>query len=218
MLAFVLPLQETLPKTSYFLDQQRPTSNLLAAEPRHTAELTTHDGIINMSSTVYSTDAEFNDAYSTLHKTFATGRTKSIKWRKWQLKQVWWMLEQNQQRWIDALHQDLNRHPFETLGLEFRAVKSDIVEFLEHVDEWAQGEDPKAGFIMGTLGKAWLRKEPLGVALIIGTWNFPLFTLLSPALAAIVAGKSSHSVPPSRTIDGVETSQSILVEQIKATN
>lgn len=40
----------------------------------------------------------------------------------------------------------------------------------------------------GTLSKARIRKEPLGVALIIGAWNYPLHLLVSPMVAAISAG------------------------------
>jgi aldehyde dehydrogenase (NAD+) len=38
------------------------------------------------------------------------------------------------------------------------------------------------------LGRARIRHEPLGVALIIGAWNFPVILLLQPVVAAIAAG------------------------------
>lgn len=111
------------------------------------------------------------------------------------------MLQENLPEIVDALHTELNRHAFETITMEVRGIKGDIVDMLEHIDEWSKGEQPDAGFFMGTLGKAWLRKEPLGTALIIAAWNFPLYTLLSPMVAAIAAGKSHdcrlllHAVP-----------------------
>jgi aldehyde dehydrogenase (NAD+) len=142
-----------------------------------------------MDAQQYTSGVDFEASYYSLHRTFAKGRTKSIKWRKWQLKQVWWMIEENQERMIAALHQDLNRHAFETTTLELRGIRGDIVDMLEHVDEWSKGEKPDAGFIMGTLCNARLRKEPLGVAFIMGAWNFPLYTLLSPMVAAIAAGE-----------------------------
>lgn len=142
-----------------------------------------------MASGDYTSQDDFKASYESLHSTFATGRTKSIKWRKWQLKQFWWMIVENEDRIVEALRQEMNRHAFETLGMELRSIKADVIEFLEHVDEWAEGEKPDAGFFMGTLAKAWMRKEPLGVALVIAAWNFPLYTLLSPAIAAVGAGK-----------------------------
>jgi aldehyde dehydrogenase (NAD+) len=142
-----------------------------------------------MTTIEYTSPADFESGYHTLQSTFASSRTKSIKWRKWQLKQVWWMLEENQERISDALRIEMNRHPFETIALELRGIKGDIVDMLEHVERWSEGEKPDAGFLMGTLGKAWLRKEPLGLAFIMAAWNFPLYTLLSPMVAAIAAGR-----------------------------
>jgi acyl-CoA reductase-like NAD-dependent aldehyde dehydrogenase len=98
------------------------------------------------------------------------------------------MLEHNLDKIIEALHTELNRHAFETITLEVRGIKGDIVDMLEHIDEWSRGDKPDAGFLFGSLSKAWLRKEPLGVAFIIAAWNFPLYTLLSPMVAAIAAG------------------------------
>lgn len=131
---------------------------------------------------------DFKESHATLNKTFATNITKSIKWRKWQLKQFWWMLEDNTDKFVESLHSDLHRNAFETVGLEIKGTQGDIVDALTNVDKWAAGEKPDAGFLFGTLGKAHLRKEPLGVCLIIGAWNYPLATLLMPVIAAIVAG------------------------------
>lgn len=114
--------------------------------------------------------APYDEQYQTLRATFASQRTKSIKWRKWQLKQLWWMMEENEPRWQDALTADLGRHPFESATFEIQSYKRDILRALENVEKWAAGNAPEgAGVIFGRIGQAWLRKEPLGVALIIGT-------------------------------------------------
>jgi aldehyde dehydrogenase (NAD+) len=132
---------------------------------------------------------EFEKVYKTLHETFKNGKTKSIKWRKWQLKQIWWMIDENEQKITDALAQDLNRHPFESYISDIYGIKTDILEHIRHVEEWASDEHlPEAGIIMGRLGKARIHKEPLGVALIIGAWNFPFLLLIQPIIAAVTAG------------------------------
>ena len=137
----------------------------------------------------YTSPDEFKSAYDTLHATYRTGRTKSLKWRRWQLKQLFWMIDDNKDAIAQALKQDLNKHAFETTVYDINGFKAEVLDQLAHVEKWSQGEAaPGAGFIMGTLGKAWIRKEPLGVALIIGTWNYGLYTL-TPALAAVAAGK-----------------------------
>ncbi|KAF5975348.1 aldehyde dehydrogenase [Fusarium bulbicola] len=137
----------------------------------------------------YTSEAECLECHSQLFKTFATGKTKSIKWRKWQLKQMWWMLVDNEKAITEALAADLGRHEFEALTSDLHGLKTDILEHLNHVEKWAADEPvSSAGFLMGTLGKARIRKEPLGVVLVIGAWNFPFLLTLQPVIAAITAG------------------------------
>ncbi|KAH0536207.1 hypothetical protein FGG08_006915 [Glutinoglossum americanum] len=136
----------------------------------------------------FTTPEQFEDAYTTLFKTFDTGKTKSLAWRKWQLKQCWWMIVENEDRIAKALKADLNRPEFESYAADIRGMKLDILEHIEHFEEWAADEIPDAGFLFGTLGRARIRKEPLGVGLIIGAWNFPFIVVFSPLYAAISAG------------------------------
>jgi aldehyde dehydrogenase (NAD+) len=136
----------------------------------------------------YTTPAEFENAYKTLFKTFSTGKTKDLKWRKWQLKQLWWLVADNEEAFIQALKEDLNRPAFETSHADLLGMKMDILEHIENLEKWTADARPDAGFIFGKLGGARIRKEPLGVALIIGAWNFPLLLLMQPLIPAIAAG------------------------------
>lgn len=142
-----------------------------------------------MQMSEYTSPQDFKAIYSTLFETFRSKHTKSLAWRKWQLKQLWWMISDNEDAIVEALASDLNRHRFESYASDLLGLKSDIIEHIEHLEEWAADERvATAGFLMGTLGKARLRKEPLGVALIIGAWNFPFLLILQPVIAAVAAG------------------------------
>lgn len=137
----------------------------------------------------YSTQEEIDESYETLTATFSKGTTKEIAWRRWQLKQLWWLVEDNTEQIINALQKDLGRHPFESSLGDLRSTKHAIMYTLKNLDKWTS--DVKladAGFVFGVLGKAHYRKEPLGVALIIGTWNYPLYVALNPLVGAIAAG------------------------------
>ena len=136
----------------------------------------------------YTTSEQLHAAHSTLVKTFQSGKTKSIAWRKWQLKQMWWMVSDNEKAIAKALHSDLHRHDFESYYADIGGTKNDILATLSHLEEWAADTIPDAGFIFRTLGGARIRNEPLGVALIIGTWNFPFAVSFMPLVAAISAG------------------------------
>ncbi|EHA48702.1 aldehyde dehydrogenase 3H1 [Pyricularia oryzae 70-15] len=139
--------------------------------------------------TTYSTPAEVDDAHSTLHATFRTGLTKDLAWRRWQLKQLWWMMDENMDRIFDALKADLNRHHFESLFTDIRSVKADIISHLKNLEDWTSTKPINTGIPLGSwLFKARIRKEPLGVAFIMGAWNYPMLLLLQPVISAITAG------------------------------
>jgi aldehyde dehydrogenase (NAD+) len=102
---------------------------------------------------------------------------------------AWWLVEDNTEQIINALHNDLGRHPFESSLGDLHSTKHAVLHTLKNLDKWTS--DVKladAGFIFGVLGKAHYRKEPLGVALIIGTWNYPLYVALNPLVGALAAG------------------------------
>ena len=147
----------------------------------------------------YTTPEQLENACTTLRKTFKTGKTKSLAWRKWQIKQLYWMVTDNEEAIAEALKTDLNRHKFEAYYADIEGVKKDILSTLAHVEEWAADEIPDAGFLFGTLGGARIRKEPLGGALIIGTWNFPFILTVCPLVAAIAAGCCAM-VKPAETV------------------
>lgn len=143
----------------------------------------------------FSTPEQINSAYTILQETFKTDKTKSIAWRKWQLKQIWWMVSDNEQAIVKALHSDLHRHDFESYYVDIGSIKQDILVHLRDVEKWAADEIPDAGLLFGTICGARIRKEPLGVALILGTWNFPFLVTLSPLIAAISAGCAAMVKP-----------------------
>lgn len=120
------------------------------------------------------------------------------------------MVTENEDRILKALNQDLNRHDFESHASDILGMKMDIIDHIKHLEEWTADSKPDAGIIFGTLGKAKIRKEPLGVALIIGAWKFPILLLLQPMLGAIAAGCCVMLKPSELSI----ASQDLLVELI----
>ncbi|KAL5342732.1 Aldehyde/histidinol dehydrogenase [Aspergillus crustosus] len=137
--------------------------------------------------TEYTTPEAVEATYTTLRATFRSGKTKEIAWRRYQLKQLWWLVKDNESLIHDALLKDMNRHPFETTFTEITNVLGDIIEHLKNIDSWTADQKPDAGFMRFML-RPTLRPEPLGVALIIGPWNFPFSLLVQPLVAAITAG------------------------------
>jgi aldehyde dehydrogenase (NAD+) len=145
-------------------------------------------GTMGRADDGYESVEETQAFHSTLVSTFRTGKTKDIAWRKWQLKQLWWLVDENEQAIVDAIKSDLNRPGFETYLTDLAGIRKDILYHLENIDAWAADEPLGDSFVARRLGVARIRKEPLGVVLIIGAWNFPVLLVLQPLIAAITAG------------------------------
>lgn len=170
-------------------------------------ELSEKSVSMNMSTAKvqYDTAEEIQDLQSSLVRTFQSGKTKDLAWRKWQLKQLWWMLEDNEPEFMAAMKEDLNRSNIESMITDFAGARKDILYHLDHVDKWAADERLGETLVAKQLRLAKIRKEPLGVVLIIGAWNFPLLLVLQPLIAAITAGccaiiKPSELIPSSQAL------------------
>lgn len=86
----------------------------------------------------YTSPAELKVAYETLHATFASGKTKNLAWRKWQLKQIWWLVVENEVAIHQALKADLHREEFESIVSEMTSMKKCIVEHINKLEKWAK--------------------------------------------------------------------------------
>lgn len=57
------------------------------------------------------------------------------------------------------------------------------------IDTWAKDEYVPVNMTF-KFSKCRIRKEPLGVVLVMGPWNYPVWCTLCPALNAIAAGNA----------------------------
>ncbi len=141
-----------------------------------------------------SATAGFAELVDGLRATFRSGRTKDVSWRKAQLKAMLTMLDENEDAFTKALHDDLGRHELEAYSADIGFTKAEIKHLLKHVASWAK---PTKVFATMTAmpAKGRIIPEPLGVALIIAPWNYPIQLLLSPMAAAIAGGNCIVAKP-----------------------
>lgn len=140
-----------------------------------------------MASTTYTSRSDVDVALATLRTTFRSGRTKDLRYRKWQLKQLYWLVSDNISAFVAALASDLDRHEFES-RFTIKGLLEDIVYHIDNVEAWAADEIPNSGFVFSKIGTTIIRQEPRGVAFIIGAWNYPDTLTLTPLASAIAAG------------------------------
>ena len=122
-----------------------------------------------------------------LRTLFNTGVTRPVAWRRAQLTALKTMLTEQAQSFLDALYADLRKNAVEAQRAELGLVINEIDHTLENLDAWLSPED--ADLPAGLLpGQGHVVRDPLGVALIIGPWNYPLQLVLAPLVGALAAG------------------------------
>ena len=118
---------------------------------------------------------------------FRTEATLDVAFRKQQLRKLLQALESHEQELADALWTDLHKSYEEAYLTELSLVKGEIRDALRHVRRWARREHKHTPVtLLGS--RSYIVKEPLGTALIVSPWNYPVQLLLSPLVGAIAAG------------------------------
>ncbi|KAK9950232.1 hypothetical protein M0R45_005733 [Rubus argutus] len=146
-----------------------------------------------------------------LRKSFNSGRTKSYEWRMLQLNNVARMLDEKEKDIIEALYKDLSKPELETYIAEISTLKSSCQEALEGLKHWMIPEKVKTS-ISTYPSSAEIVSEPLGVVLVISTWNFPFLLSLDPVIGAISAG-NAVVLKPSEIAPATSSLLSKLVEE-----
>src|ERR1700693_3362921 len=125
---------------------------------------------------------------------FLSGATRSIEWRETQLTALRSMMKDRADDFYAALWKDLRRNRIEADWVDVKYMTSEIDHVLAHLRHW-MNPLPTSTPVVLTPSHAQVRFDPLGVGLIIGTWNYPVMLTLSPLVAAISAGNCAVIKP-----------------------
>ena len=118
---------------------------------------------------------------------FNSGITKHYGFRKEQLKKLKASILKHEQDLYDALYADLKKSPEETWVTEIGFVISELNAAIKNLQLWMQPENVETN-LLNLPSSSKILKEPLGVVLIIGPWNYPFQLLINPLVGAIAAG------------------------------
>ncbi|XP_028455858.1 aldehyde dehydrogenase family 3 member B1 isoform X3 [Perca flavescens] len=129
-----------------------------------------------------------------LRSTFRSGITIPETFRQTQLTMLMSMIQDNEDQILNALHKDLAKPKFEAVMSEIDIVINELHYAIANLASWMKPE--YAGTNLATkFDDCSVRREPLGVVLIIGPWNYPLQLLIVPLIGAIAAGNCAVIKP-----------------------
>lgn len=120
-------------------------------------------------------------------KFFAEHTTLSIDFRLKMLRRLRKAIVEREKQLTEALYADLHKSYEEAFLTEISIVLGEIDNFLKHLPRWAAPSKRKTPLKLFP-AKSKIITEPLGVALIIAPWNYPVQLLLNPLVGAIAAG------------------------------
>ena len=118
---------------------------------------------------------------------FQSNVTLDINFRKEMLSKLFRAIEKWEVKLAEALWKDLHKSYEEAYLTEISIVKGEIKTHLRNIRKWASRRKVSTPLKLFP-SRSYIVKEPLGSALIISPWNYPVQLLLNPLVGAISAG------------------------------
>lgn len=146
-----------------------------------------------------------------LRRTFQSGHTKPLAWRREQLARLRALFTENKEALQEALARDLGKPTVEAYVTDIAVVVAEIDLVSKNLAKWTRPEKVSTP-INQQPGQSKILREPLGVVLIIAPWNYPVQLLLSPLIGAIAAGNCAV-LKPSEITEATSTLLANLVPQ-----
>ena len=118
---------------------------------------------------------------------FKTGASLELNFRMAMLKKFLIAMEKWEKALTDALWTDLHKSYEEAYLTEISIVKGEIKSHIRNICKWSARRKAHSPLKLFP-SRSYVVKEPLGNALIISPWNYPVQLLLNPLVGAISSG------------------------------
>jgi aldehyde dehydrogenase (NAD+) len=150
------------------------------------------------------TNNGLSERLHSMRQFYISGQTRSYRFRKQQLQNLKSAILLHEKGLHDALYADLKKSPEESWVTETGFLMSEINSALKNLQRWMQPEKAKTNLV-NLPSSSYIIREPMGVVLVIGPWNYPLQLLFTPLVGAIAAGncvvvKPSEFAPETEAI------------------
>ena len=143
---------------------------------------------------------------------YNSGATKTYPFRIDQLKKLKTAILNHEQEIYAALDKDLKKSPEESWVTEVGVVISELNLAIKNLAGWMRPE-PVPTNLVNLPSSSRIMREPLGVVLIIGPWNYPFQLLINPVVGAIAAGNCIVLKPS----ESAQATERIIQKIIQAT-
>jgi aldehyde dehydrogenase (NAD+) len=133
-----------------------------------------------------------------LRERHGQGILRTLRQRRAALERLHDVLRGHEEELLAALAADMRKPRFEGYLADLGLVYTELRHTLRHMGEWMRSEHPPTPLRL-QVSRSEVRKEPLGVVLIIAPWNYPAQLVFNPLIAAIAAGNCAVVKPSNET-------------------
>lgn len=120
---------------------------------------------------------------------FESGATRPYAFRKQQLLNLKKAVENHEEEIYAALFADLHKSKEECWVTENGFFMAELKDTLANLKQWMEPEVVPTN-LLNLPSSSKVMREPLGVILIIGPWNYPFQLLFTPLMGALAAGNT----------------------------
>ncbi|MGZ4883583.1 MAG: aldehyde dehydrogenase family protein [Halobacteriota archaeon] len=144
---------------------------------------------------------------------FRSGKTRPVTWREAQLSALRALVTERADDFHAALRDDFSRsRAYANVG-ELGHIASEAANAKKQLRSWMRPERIGMPLLLQP-GRMEVRFDPLGVGLIIGTWNYPLMLSLSPLVGAIAGGNAAVIKPSDKAPATAATLERLVPEYL----
>lgn len=140
------------------------------------------------------TIADIPQLVESARQAFQSGITRSREWRETQLDGIERFVKDKQEEILAALERDLGKPKFESLASEILSVEWEAAHAKKRLKQWMMPQKVSTP-LLHQPARSWIQREPLGVVLIMGAWNYPLQLTLAPLVGVVAAGNCAVLKP-----------------------
>lgn len=165
--------------------------------------------------TIQNTDQNRIKSIANRQKSFfASGQTLHLNYRLEMLKRLESAIKESEKELCEALWKDLHKSYEEAYLTEISILYGELRNHIRHLSQWARRERKHTPIKLFP-SRSYIVKEPLGCALIISPWNYPVQLLLNPLIGAISAGCTAMLKPSPYTPNVSEAISRMIAETFK---
>ena len=111
---------------------------------------------------------EISAKVDNLRKTFFSHKTRDLNFRIVQLRKLYYAISDFEAEILEACKKDLGKGFFEAMISEIKWCQNDIVFMTKNLEKWSKDEKPDDIGWSNKLVSPRIRKDPLGLVLVIG--------------------------------------------------